>query len=82
MDTEELDFIQLMDGTDRWIVYAKNSNFGLGHVVWSDDKHAYDYLPNSNGKLMKITQRELSRNELTRFCKERTAEKEELGGNK
>jgi len=80
MDTKELDFIVASEG--RWYVYAKSSYFSLGYVEWSEQKKAYDYLPNSNGKLMKITQQEVCRQELIAFCKMKTEERQELGGNK
>jgi hypothetical protein len=79
MTTEALDFVQI---EDKWIVYAKNSQFVLGAIEWRDDKKAYDYAPNANGKLMKITQQEQTRNELLTFCRQQTQERVEAGGNK
>lgn len=80
MITQELDFITVNE--ESWIVYAKNSMFNLGQIAWSEDKHAYDYQPNANGNMMKLTQREVARKELQEFCREKTAEREERGGNK
>lgn len=80
METEEVEFVEVEH--EKWAVYAKNSTFPLGAIAWSDDKKAFDYIPNSNGKLMKITQREISRRELLAFCKEQTDKKIEQGGNK
>ena len=79
MPTKELDFIP--ESGERWTVYAKDSYFALGHIVWSEDKKAYDFVPNSNGKLLKVTQQELIRNELIAFCEEQTAIRVEESGN-
>jgi hypothetical protein len=81
METKELDFIAFETG-DKWTVYAKNSYFLLGHVVWEADKKAYDFVPNANGKLTKITQQESARNELIAFCKEQTTARIEEAGNR
>jgi hypothetical protein len=70
-DTKELDFIGTPE-PERWAVYAKDSYFILGHVAWSESKKAFDYFPNTNGKMMKITQQEVTRNELLQFCGEQT----------
>ena len=68
-DTKELDFIAAAE-PEKWTVYAKDSYFSLGHVAWSESKKAFDYFPNTNGKMMKITQQEVARNELLQFCSE------------
>ena len=80
MHSEDFDFIE--SGTGRWTVYAKSSYFALGAIEWVEGKNAYEYVPNSNGKLIKVTRGEKSRGELLEFCKERTAEKLESGGNR
>ena len=68
-DTKELDFIASAE-PEKWTVYAKDSYFHLGHIAWSESKKAFDYFPNTNGKMLKITQHEVARIELLVFCGE------------
>ena len=79
MESKDLDFIQ--DG-DVWKVFAKNSMFKLGTVEWVEGKKAYDFIPNSNAKFMKVTQDEGMKRELQRLCKEQTEARVETEGNK
>jgi hypothetical protein len=77
METKSFDFV-LTD--DKWQVFAKDSSFELGTIEWVRGK--YDFLPNTNAKMMKITRDEALRNELIQFCAEKGKEREEHGGNK
>src|ERR1019366_3179346 len=62
MHTEVFDFIE--NGSEKWLVYAKNSQCLLGTIEWREDKKLYDYVPNSNGKLMKVLHQPDARREL------------------
>jgi hypothetical protein len=80
--TEELDFAEAADGSGKWVVYAKNSVFNLGHIEWKEEKKSYDYVPNTNANLMKATHREQSRRELQLMCQELNKQRDEQGGNR
>jgi hypothetical protein len=80
MHTEVFDFIE--NGSEKWLVYAKNSQCLLGTIEWREDKKLYDYVPNSNGKLMKVLHQPDARRELQYFCETHTTERVEQQGNK
>lgn len=69
--SDELDF-QPLPSQEGWVVYAKDSSFKLGYVLWDDDEKKFDYKPNANGNMLKITQRESARSQLIAFCDEQT----------
>jgi hypothetical protein len=80
MDLHEFDFIPSPAG--GWIVYAKSSYFNLGMLQWSEEKDTYDYVPNANGKMLHITNREAMRVELLAFIAEQNKLRAESAGNK
>lgn len=75
---EELD-IQPLPSQEGWAVYAKDSSFKLGYILWDEDEKKFDYKPNANGNMLKITQRESARNQLLAFCDEQTKLKIQSG---